>query len=1512
MASNGVDQIQALVLHGAKDLKFEERPKPVPAKGEVQIQVKATGLCGSDLHYYNHGRNGNFVLRAPLCLGHEASGILALVPDEAATSGLKVGDRVAMEVGLPCRLCNYCTAGRYNLCQSLRFKSSAKTFPHLDGTLQTVITHPADMCHKLPDNVSFEQGALVEPLAVSLHALRRSQNGNVLAVSGVSSITVADIDAPRLKIVEGMAGGRFHFKTFLIPKSAPPASTEEAFGNAEKLAKEIAASVGHSAGFDRVFECTGVPPCVQLGCYAAAPGGKLVLVGMGSSGMSLPTAAFALREVDVIGVFRYANCYPAAIALLASGQLDGVADALVTHRVKLQDGERAFSHLSQNPDMDISFPANPSEIKEIQEEIGFNRTLLESLDDDLVPDAEGRRTEINKTLESLEMRLKDLEADALTRHYPSLVDGHISPSPDRLPPPPFFGIPSRKRHQGYLDVEVPEAKSRRQSPSGAPTPASSTGTGSSSDVEFMGFRSLHQVDAVEDAPFSTAFDHQRQLEEDAEIAKRLQADIYRDNRPTGEPSSSSATPASWDAKIKKETTPSKFLPQMRTDSFPATQASYNAIVKDEISPFVPLHRHMQRQPHTYYRPTEATDYVYKPPEDVLHLNAVPGTRHNPYDLDAPLWHNNVTAPWHDNVTAHWHDNVTAHWHDNVTAPWHDKVTTPWHDKVTTPWRDNVVSQEQTDEHLKNLLKQIRPDEELTVDERSQIPDGLKISLMKHQAAGVAWMKRMEESSTRAGILADDMGLGKTVQTIALMLARPPPPQSRQPTLIVAPLALLRQWKEELAKFVAPSHRFNVLILHGPNRPTKWAVIKAYDVIITTYSTLATELKRRLVFQEKRKYDNHATPKGREEFPLLGDQTLFHRVVLDEAQNIKNKSTKSAIAACSLKATHRWCLTGTPMQNNTDEMFSLIKFCRIPPYNEYERFRRDIGQPLRGTNVREQARDRAMERLQALLKSIMLRRNKKSKIDGRPILQLPPKRSVEDRAHFDKDQLDFYRALEAKAQIQFNKYIRAGTVGRNYSNALVLLLRLRQACCHPHLITNSGDFALATGNIDNINFKKNAKALSWDVVARLKDVIELSEAIECPVCMDANDNPVIFACGHALCNDCLARLTDNALNDNGEGSRAACPHCRAAIDATKITNLISFLKVHWSDHMRLKDMKQADNEDEAESDSDDSDSDDSDDDSFDDVDNNGDLRNFIVADDEALDYDTDGSESNNKKQQHQGRKIWLQKSNNTSQSSSRSGSMNRRRKGKDKATDKPQRKTQTLAQLRKEALKSKSAKKKYLKKLTKSYIPSAKIEKTLSLLEEIREAGQDEKTIIFSSFTSFLDLLEVPLSTHPDFQVYTRYDGSMDRQAREEAVYRFRENHNCKVMLISLKAGNAGLNLTAANHVIILDPFWNPFVEYQAADRCYRIGQTKEVTIHRILIGEIGREYGKVVADGVDAADVDVADANENNFTVEDRIVKLQEKKRKLVDMALDESAGERIGRLGQRELGYLFGVNRLD
>jgi L-iditol 2-dehydrogenase len=347
----------------------------------VQVSIKATGLCGSDLHYYNHGRNGNFVLQSPLVLGHEAAGIITALPSPPATNGhsngspasagttfLNVGDRVALEVGLPCRSCRLCTAGRYNLCPNLSFRSSAKTFPHADGTLQSCITHPADMCHKLPENVTFEQGALVEPLAVSLHAINRSQRAGsgasspltgssalvlgagavgmltaaALSVSGVAQIMIADIDAARLKIAAGLGNGRFNLTTHLLPKKPAAASVEETLCNASDLAGEVCKEAGLPDGFDRVFECTGIPSCVQLGIYASTLGGGLILVGMGAPVQTLPLGAAALREVDIIGVFRYANCYPAAIALFASGKLDGVAEDLVTHRVRLVDGEKAF------------------------------------------------------------------------------------------------------------------------------------------------------------------------------------------------------------------------------------------------------------------------------------------------------------------------------------------------------------------------------------------------------------------------------------------------------------------------------------------------------------------------------------------------------------------------------------------------------------------------------------------------------------------------------------------------------------------------------------------------------------------------------------------------------------------------------------------------------------------------------------------------------------------------------------------------------------------------------------------------------------------------------------------------------------------------------------------------------------------------------------------------------------------------------------------------------------------
>lgn len=470
-------------------------------------------------------------------------------------------------------------------------------------------------------------------------------------------------------------------------------------------------------------------------------------------------------------------------------------------------------------------------------------------------------------------------------------------------------------------------------------------------------------------------------------------------------------------------------------------------------------------------------------------------------------------------------------------------------------------------------------------------------------------------------------------------------------------------------------------------------------------------------------------------------------------------------------------------------------------------------------------DRAMQKLQALLKAILLRRTKTSKIDGMPILQLPPRTTEKVHVLFDEDEQGIYRALETSSQIEFNKYLRAGTVGRHYSNVLVLLLRLRQVCCHPHLIEFPGaDNNAIINDIKKIDLVANAKLLSTEVVTRL---IENGDS-ECPVCIDAVDNAIIFfPCGHCICAECFARISDPAqgVAQGNDGTvEIKCPNCRTKIDPKKITDNMSFQKVHVTgegdDEGQGGTKENNDEEDNSDDDSDDPSDDES-------------LQDFIV-DDEGT------------------------------------SSRGRKRKRKEKAPRK-----KNLADLKKESMKNAKAKRRYLRRLEKTWETSAKIDKTMEILHDIQDANE-EKTIVFSQFTTLLDLLEVPIAR--EGWECKRYDGSMSPVQRNEAVLEFTDNPRCKILLVSLKAGNAGLNLVAASQVIILDPFWNPYVEDQAVDRAHRIGQIRPVTVHRILV--------------------------EN--TIEDRILELQEKKRALIESALDENASKNLGRLGTRELSFLF------
>lgn len=395
--------VNASVLHGPGDLRLETRTIEAPSAGELQIAVKATGICGSDVSYYKKFANGDLCACHPLSLGHESSGeVVAIGPQ---VTGFKLGDRVALEVGVACGQCGICRKGRYNLCKKLRFRSSAKTYPHYQGTLQERINHPAVWCHKLPDNVTYEAAALLEPLSVAIHAVNRAkpEPGSTALVigagtvglltaamarqSGCTSVTITDIDAGRVNyaLENGFAThGYVTPVSYLTPSNVPsgvstpdsgimtPASNTfspaSRFDNAKALASEILSIANPPGDFileededgvDVTFECTGKEACMHTSLYATRSGGKVIMVGMGTPIQTLPLSVAHLREIDILGIFRYANTYATGIRLLCSQARNGPGfglpslDKMVTHRFKGLDKARgAFDIASCTSDDD--------------------------------------------------------------------------------------------------------------------------------------------------------------------------------------------------------------------------------------------------------------------------------------------------------------------------------------------------------------------------------------------------------------------------------------------------------------------------------------------------------------------------------------------------------------------------------------------------------------------------------------------------------------------------------------------------------------------------------------------------------------------------------------------------------------------------------------------------------------------------------------------------------------------------------------------------------------------------------------------------------------------------------------------------------------------------------------------------------------------------------------------------------------------------------------------------------
>ncbi|MCW2703253.1 MAG: Alcohol dehydrogenase GroES domain protein [Blastococcus sp.] len=326
--------MRAAVLRGPGDVAIDERPVPRPGPAEVVVRVRSVGVCGSDTHYYEHGRIGRFVVESPLVLGHEAAGeVTDLGP---GVTRLTVGQRVSIEPGVPDLTCEQCLAGRYNLCPGMRFFAT----PPFDGALaEYVVVHEA-FAHPVPENVSDDAAALLEPLSVGIWACRKARitAGDRVLVTGAGPIGLVCVQA-------ALAFGA----TEVVVSDINPARLA--------LAKELGATEAVDVRETRVsdlprppqvlLECSGHAPAIAEAIRALDRAGRAVLVGMGSDEVALPLPVVQERELELAGVFRYANTWPTAIALVASGRID--LDRLVTGTYRLDQTEEALTAARRDP-----------------------------------------------------------------------------------------------------------------------------------------------------------------------------------------------------------------------------------------------------------------------------------------------------------------------------------------------------------------------------------------------------------------------------------------------------------------------------------------------------------------------------------------------------------------------------------------------------------------------------------------------------------------------------------------------------------------------------------------------------------------------------------------------------------------------------------------------------------------------------------------------------------------------------------------------------------------------------------------------------------------------------------------------------------------------------------------------------------------------------------------------------------------------------------------------------------
>lgn len=333
--------MRTVVLQEQGQFEMQERTQPTPESDEVVVAIRNVGICGSDVHYFEHGRIGDYVVEEPLVLGHESAGEIVEVGDSVGE--FDYGDQVTLEPGIPCRRCAHCKRGEYHLCESVTFMA---TPPH-DGAFAEYVTWPADFVYPLPENVSLREGALCEPLSVGIHACRRGDvgTGDTVLVTGAGTIGLLTMEAAR-------AAGATNVLISDVVESKLSLAAELGADRIINVSEEdLETAVGEYTdenGADVVIEASGAEPSIQSTLDVVRRGGTVVFVGLASEDeVPLDVLDIVDNEVDVRGSFRYKNTYPAAISLLANEAID--VESLIDFEMPLDQVDKAF-HQSMQPE----------------------------------------------------------------------------------------------------------------------------------------------------------------------------------------------------------------------------------------------------------------------------------------------------------------------------------------------------------------------------------------------------------------------------------------------------------------------------------------------------------------------------------------------------------------------------------------------------------------------------------------------------------------------------------------------------------------------------------------------------------------------------------------------------------------------------------------------------------------------------------------------------------------------------------------------------------------------------------------------------------------------------------------------------------------------------------------------------------------------------------------------------------------------------------------------------------